>query len=268
MKDPSSPAEDKTRHSIDSFQDELEEYDLLGSEDSPGHFDSGVLKTDLSTTARAFNTRIQRKKKLQEEALGEAERAARLRHTIMLKALVNIRKSLKEVIRIDLGDRFHFIFNADDWNGWPRLSVRLVDQNSPLTEYQLFSVTAHDRNDAGTIELAYDEELPLEKLSLAKESDLQRLPKALKKCVRTYLDRVGDIVLAAETAQDDAPGDDYIEKKDISDFAEKEHHQKKSAISANFFEEDYTNKDFLDMLPSLDEVESLPELHHLSPKKN
>ena len=249
-------ADELSADELDSFQDELDEYDLLGVEtDSQAKL---IPDTDLSSTARAFNTRIKKRKEAQEAAHGEAERAAHQRHTAMIKALVSIRKSLREVTRIDLGDRFEFSLKADDWHGWPRLTIRLIDNDLIEEEYPQFNVTAHDRQAKGIIEIEYGGSNPTEHLSLMRENDLMRLPKVLRKCVRTYLDLVGDIVLEAEDKKDNDDTASYLDGKDISEFEEKKRApETQDALSGDLFEEDYGADDVFDSLPSLDDVDDL-----------
>jgi hypothetical protein len=259
----SVPLENPADDELDSFVDELDEFDLL----SPGSVTKGSenvsLQTDLSTTARAFNTRIQRKKKEQEEEGEQAEKVAKARHLLMLRALMNLRKSLRDLIRVDLGERFRLTLAADDWLGWPRLTIKLQDKLATEKEYSPFVVTAHDRYDAGTIEIAYCEGFPPERISLARDFDLKRLPNLLRKCVRTYLDYVGDIVLRAERKQTQtlAARDDSLEKKSIDEFVETDAGAKKEQpqLTADLFMETYQD-DIFDKLPELDQLEALPEL--------
>lgn len=240
---------------LGDFQDELDEYDLLGNKGAAQR----LTAADLSSTAKAFNTRIARKKREQEEADGQKEKVARARHGLMIKGLVSIRKSLRELTRINLGERFHFSYFADDHNGWPRLIVRLVDTELPTTEYPELCVTAHDRQEAGAIEIIYDGTRKPERISLAREGDFRRFPVLLRKCVRTYLDLVGDIVLEAE--RDPGREDDkFIESKALDEFKEGGDGRPQDMLSGDLFEEDFGGGNFLESLPSLDDVEALPSL--------
>jgi hypothetical protein len=256
---PLDPADEE----IDSFVDELDEFDLLRPGSAAKGSGNASLQTDLSTTARAFNTRIQRKKKEQEEESEQAEKIARARHLLMLRALMNLRKSLRDLIRVDLGERFRLTLSADDWLGWPRLTIKLQDKLATEKEYFPFVVTAHDRYDAGTIEIAYCDGFPPERISLARDFDLKRLPNLLRKCVRTYLDYVGDIVLRSERKQTQALAarDDSLEKKSIDEFVEGNAQVKKEQpqLTADLFTESYQD-DIFDKLPELDQVEALPDL--------
>ena len=99
----------------------------------------------------------------------------------MLKSLMGIRRSLTDVTRIDLGERFKFMLQADDWNGWARLTIRLQDRVIAGSEYPFFQVTAHDRQARGTIEIQYSQVESPEIMSLIDESEVKRLPTILKK---------------------------------------------------------------------------------------
>lgn len=240
--------------------DELDEFDLLRGEG--GGQARPVLDTNIVGTAKAFNTRIQRLKKEQEEAQGIATRQTRARHTQMFNALVSIRKSLRDITRIDLGERFSFQLVADDWFGWPRIVVKLLDHEQGGEEYPQLTVSAHDRKAAGTIEILYDSQQPTEKIVVEAESDLKRLPAVLRKCVRSYLDIVGDIVLQAEqrvgmVAQD---SEDDLQTRNISGFENRKEEDSQAALSDDLYEEEFGPQGFLETLPSLDDVEALPEL--------
>ncbi|HQH28615.1 MAG TPA: hypothetical protein PLP17_14555 [Oligoflexia bacterium] len=256
-----SPLPDNTTGSSDSFASELDEYDLLHNAPTAKAPDTLPGQTDLSKTAKAFNSLIQRKKKEQEVVSEQAAKAARERHLLMLRALMNIRKSLRDLTRVDLGDRFKLFLFGDDWTGWPRLSIRLHDKEQTEQEYFPFVVTAHDRYDAGTIEISYSDHLPSEKVSVIRDGDLKRLPNLLRKCVRSYLDYVGDLVLEAERKKDQlvALQKNELEKKNIQDFTESASVKNKPDLVADLYEETFES-DFLETLPSLDNVEALPEL--------
>ncbi len=239
-----------------SFEDELDAFDLLGA--NPEEQTAVVPETDLASTARAFNTRIRERKKAQEQALDEAEKAAHVRHGTMIKALVRIRKSLREVIRIDLGERFSFFLQADDWQGWPRLAIRLQDQDLPEEEYPSLVVTAHDRQAKGMIEILYDQNLSASQISLLREQDLQRLPKLLRKCVRTYLDTIADIVLEVESQVEDTTTNNFLANKDSKEFEEtKKEPEVDKSLQVNLFEEDYGGDDVLEALPKVEDVDAL-----------
>ena len=245
---------------VDELADaqELDQYDLLssGAPEPRAREQSTRFDTDLTATTNAFNTRIQRKKKEQEKALTEAEKSTRIRQLLMLKTLVSIRKSLRDVTRIDLGERFHFTLVADDIAGWARLTVKLCDALLPDAEYPFLRVTAHDRQARGCIEIEYDPAAAVESVSVVAESELKRLPTALKKCVRGFLDLMGDIVLEAERKAEELSMDDGLASRAVVP----EQHEARSDISLteDLFEEQGFGEDILETLPSLQNIEALP----------
>lgn len=230
---------------------ELDNLDLLGGK-RPS---VSVPDADILATAAAFNTRIQRRKREQERALTAAEQAARVRHALMVKALVSIRKSLREVTRIDLGERFHFALSMDDWGGWPRITVRLNDALLPQADYPHLRVTAHDRQARAQIEVEYDAEQPTEVLSLTSEAELKRLPATLKKCVRSFLDMMGDIVLEAERTGDTSADEAEIQSSSID--ADVLAAQTSLGVTHDLFEEESYEENFLETLPQLEQIEAL-----------
>lgn len=247
-----------------SVDTELDQYDLL-SPNSDSRQTSLLPETNLSATTQAFNTRIQRKKREQEKVLSEADRLAKQRHTFMIHALMNIRKSLRDVTRIDLGDRFHFALVADDWQGWPRLSVRLVDALLPEADYPFLRVTAHDRQSRGMIEIEFDPSQAPDSISLVSETELRRMPNVLKKCVRAFLDLVGDIVLEAERRTEDIAAEGAIQNRHLEELADLDT-EPAPDLSGDLFQDDARDENFLETLPSLDTVESLPEEGSLKKK--
>ncbi len=222
--------------------------------------DFDLTSTDLTATLGAFSTRIQRKKKEQLQQTNIVEQEKKARHSLMLEALMNIRKSLGDVARIDLGERFSFSLEIDDWQGWPRLIIKLFDTLLPEAEYQSFLVQAHDRNGRGVLELAYSTPDKSERISITSESDLLILPAVLKKCVRSYLDHVAEIILGCErTTQEELEKDaQHLKSKNAGDFEEK--HSAPTEISGDVYEEDLFDTAVLDSLPSMKELESLPEV--------
>ncbi|MFN8390557.1 MAG: hypothetical protein U0136_09730 [Bdellovibrionota bacterium] len=237
---------------------ELDQFDLLNPANDEGRF-TALPETNLAATTAAFNTRIQRKKKEQEKSLSEADRLSRQRHSFMIQALMQIRKSLRDVTRIDLGERFHFTLAADDWQGWPRLTVKLSDTLLPEQDYPFLRVTAHDRHAKGAIEIEHDPAQPTEVISLANEIDLKRMPNALKKCVRAFLDLTGDIVLEAERKTEEIIAENALKHKNVDAFEESTKKEALSPLDGDVFQDDVGGDDFLETLPSLDKVESLPD---------
>ena len=219
--------------------------------------------TDLRTTVGAFSTQIQRKIKEQEFREGEAEQATQVRHNTMLKALMSIRKSLIDITRIDLGPRFFYELDADDAQGWPRLRILLKDSQNLQAEYPTFQVSAHDRNALGLIEVAYDAQQKPEGISLANEDELSRLPSALKKCARTFLDKTAEIVLTAKNVDLDEEERKYLEEKNLKQMEE----FASSHDLDEIFVDDNILGDFLERLPEMDNIAKLPDIGTNTPPK-
>ena len=131
----------------------------------------------------------------------------------------------------------------------------MIDEFQPESEYPFFQVSAHDRNSRAVIEIGFGENRQIEKVSLAKASELKRLPTVLKKCVRAHLDLVGDIVLNAEREDEDSD-DMALRQKKEDDFKEAEAEETKDAITGDLFEETFED-DIFDSLPALDDLNSL-----------
>ncbi len=237
---------------------ELDDFDLFSNNTQESSTPTAQ-GTDLSSTMQAFHHRIQRKKREQEKTLSEAERLTRQRQLTLLRALVNIRKSLREVARIELGERFKLVLVADDYHGWPRLAVRVHDNVLPQGEYPFLRVTSHDRQQKGAIEIEFDPSQPTEILSMANESEVKRLPNVLKKCVRSFLDLTGDIVLEAERRVDDLKSDGSPQSANAEEFYQEKKTDQGPALSEDLFSDDLPNEDLLDALPTLDSIEHLPD---------
>jgi hypothetical protein len=219
--------------------------------------------TDLSSTVGAFRSRFERKKQEREVQEDLTERAQSIRHQRMLRALVNIRRSLIDVARIDLGDRYSFKLQADDWHGWPRVRINLFDSIIPDAEYPFLQVTAHDRHARGMVEIAFDPEKKPESVSLADQSGLNRLPTVLKKATRAYLDRVAEIVLKGSENSTDYEDRSALVEDKKSQFDEED----TSKIEGDLFVSDEFAADFLEALPEIDSLDSLPDVEPISPKQ-
>ncbi len=236
---------------LEDFQDELDELDLLTS----------APKADISKTAKAFNTRIQRKTREKKEAVGVAEKAAQNRQTVMLQSMMQIRKSMREVTRIDLGDRFMFQFVADDSGGWPRLSIKLKDREYINEDYPGFAVICHDRQAKAEIEITYHPLEKPERIHLVEETQVKRLPLILRKCVRVYLDMVADIVLEAVGKPTDTEDEELMRQRNSDSFNEKSKQEEHPhSLSADLYEDDFGNDEILETLPSLGDVEDIGRL--------
>jgi hypothetical protein len=146
----------------------------------------------------SFQGIIDQKKKAMEEAMFEAEKTTRVRQDRLIQALVKVRKALRDVAALDMGKRFYLEMKKDDWEGWPRIILRLVDSENPTGELPELVVISHDRQDSGTLEIKYANKLTPITISLADEKQVAKVSNVLKKCLRDHLEMVGDLVVDIE----------------------------------------------------------------------
>ncbi len=219
---------------------------------------------NLNSTAEAFKARFQQQKKEQDQALSDAEAATKNRHRLMVQALTTIRRSLLELRRIELGERFRLEINADEWRGWPRISVVLADNIIRNVEYPKFVVTANDRQEKGLIEINTGAQptatMPaVINLPMRDDADLSRLPVLLKRAVRNYLDTIAQTILDAEKKLDKELEDAALTQKNSTDFDERRK-DKQPELSGDLFEDHIFSKGPFEVLDSVGDVGSLPGL--------
>ncbi len=217
----------------------------------------------LNSTTEAFKARFQQQKREQDQALSAAELATKTRHQLMLQALTTIRKSLLELRRIELGDRFRLEITADEWRGWPRIIVSLGDNVIRDAEYPKFQVSANDRQEKGLIEInsgaaPTSTSPPLVTVAMRDDSDLARLPIVLKRSVRNYLDTIAQTILEAERKLDNQLEETMLSKKTASEFEEKKKVEKQPELSGDLFEDQIFTKGPFEVLTSVGDVGSLP----------
>lgn len=256
MSDRKSRAGSQTAAKPEPADAELSKLDLFDPAQATAPDSTLISASDLKSTVGAFAVRMQRRKKERAEQVDTAGHQAKLRQQLLLESMVKIRRSLEEVVRIDLGDRFRLTLQKDDLHGWPRLAIRLVDRLKPVAEYPIFRILSHDRQNRAAVEITYLEEGPPEILSLAKEADFKRLPTTLKKCVREYLDKIGEIVLKSEHA-DGPDDDDRAIAADRDLVAKDEPRPPVAGDEVDFFDDAYAYQDGFEKLPELEETETL-----------
>ncbi len=161
---------------------------------------------ELGATVENFASRLKRQLKEQEVAQSESAKASQARQALLLKAMTGVRKALQEASKISLGERFSFDLDISDWEGWPRLELRLVDSAAPDLLTQSLIATAHDRNEQGTLQLTMRSGEILGTVHLRDENEYSRLPLLLKKGLRTFLDVVSDAVLNPTNVADTVAG--------------------------------------------------------------
>lgn len=219
---------------------------------------------NLNSTTDAFQARFQQQKKEQDQALSVAEIATRNRHKLMVQALTTIRKSLLDLRRIELGERFRLEIAADEWRGWPRITVILADSVLRNADYPKFLVTANDRNEKGLIEIHSGAPPTASNpstinFSVREEADLARLPIVVKKSVRNYLDTIAQTILDAEKRLDKELEETALAQKQAADFDERRE-KKQPELSGDLFEDVMFTKGPFEVLDSVGDVGSLPGL--------
>ena len=82
---------------------------------------------NTSAISKAYTSRVQKEKfKHQRESrLVDIESSQRQENILL--AMVTIRSTLRDLLSIDFGKRYHLKLVEDDWWGWARLSLRLED---------------------------------------------------------------------------------------------------------------------------------------------
>ena len=135
----------------------------------------------LGSTVGSFESRIQRKLEEQAALSSQAEIEAGERSDRILQALNTIRRALQETQKIKLGDRFHLSLDVNDWNGWPRLDLILIDSLDPENSEYTLIVTAHDRKESGSVEFRTKAGQHLGSVSLTDDQELRKIPTVLKR---------------------------------------------------------------------------------------
>jgi hypothetical protein len=165
--------------------------------------DSNKTKNDLGTealrslesTVGTFAHRIKRRMREQEQAENTTQKEADLRQSRILLAMNSIRKGLQETSKVALGSRFALELRVDDFEGWPRLELDLLDNLIPEKIEHALVITAHDRKQRGLITISLKSGQVLGRFELADPAEMNRIPLVLKKAVRAFLDAVADYVL-------------------------------------------------------------------------
>lgn len=209
--------------------------------------------------AKSFSTRIRRKKKDKQMETSQAELATRLRQNNMLELLATVRRSLIEVTKVDMGERFSLRVATDDWQGWPRISLHLVDLHNQNAECPTFQVVAHDRLEKGVLEINPGLEEHRSVFSLADNDGTDYFHLLLKGGIRTYLDYVTEFIIKAEMENEFALAEDFSDFE-LADEKPKQRAKTKQSHSLDDELPDfdsYGQDGILDTLPSLDDEDNL-----------
>lgn len=154
---------------------------------------------EVGSTVGTFAQRLQRKLKAKAVEEDQVQRASETRTSIILKAMSSVRKALQEASRVQLGKRFSLRCTNDDWEGWPRVKLDLIDRVSPTTIKYGLIITSKDSNDTGYINISLASGELITKLLFSEASDLQKLPLSLKKALRDFLGIIEQYVLDPES---------------------------------------------------------------------
>jgi hypothetical protein len=169
----------------------------------------------ISIVSDIYNKKLQQKKLKQEAEKLIAEQEQYAMHQRMLDALVSIRKALREVCSVDLGENFSFKLIGDDWWGWPRLTLSITTPAGVTDEAPKLMVNVYDRNESGAIVFVVGDEGNERTLSLTSDHSLAQVPAFLRTCVREYLDLATEYVLNTENYTSGDSVEKSLEDQDI-----------------------------------------------------
>lgn len=194
----------------------------------------------LESTVGNFANRLQRKLKEQEAQKDHSQQEDSKRRELILRTMTNIRKALQEPSKTYLGERFHFELEVGDWEGWPKVTLRLIDHLEPNANRFCLTVSVNDQRQQGTILIRLNSDQLLGRADLAREGQYERLALILRKSVRNYLDIVGKYVLdpkKPEEILEQATKPLHVENEPPSDAIEAK------LKDENFFEEARESQD-------------------------
>lgn len=207
----------------------------MSSEDKDNVQNRAVTRalSSVGATVEAFADRMKRKLKEQESIADQSKKASDARHALILQALTTIRKALQETAKIDLGDRFHFELDVSDWEGWPRLDLNLIDGIAPEIVSYALTVTAHDRNETGLIQMNMKSGESVGHVALKNKEEFEKLPIVLKRAIRRFLDSVTPHILNPASPKAAAPKNTEITAQLTQDTS-----TTKALAKENFFVEE------------------------------
>ena len=149
-----------------------------------------------------FAGRISRRLEEKELAESQSAHASNERYNLIMQALTFIRKALQEASKIRLGDRFSLVTEVSDAEGWPKISLRLLDKLAPEWNELAVETHANDRQENGMIQMETKTGEKLLVFSITEADALQRLPIHLKKALRRFLDIIEIYVLEPKRPED------------------------------------------------------------------
>ena len=172
----------------------------------------------LASTVDTFASRIRRKLKDQENKDADAQRKTTVRQAAMLKAMTTVRKSIQEVCKISLDERFSLEVDIADSDGWPKIELWVFDALNPRNKDCCLVISANDRMNLGSIIFSMKNGIGFGKLHLSEENDPQKLPLILKRSLREFLDLASTHVIEQQQkTETDAPVDLILDEEEEID---------------------------------------------------
>jgi hypothetical protein len=233
LSDPKPPSD------LSSSLLELDQLDLL-SGDTSSFNRSDV---DVST----FSARIQKRFDEQKEVQKREDEGARLRQYFLLSALLRARKVLRGVAKLKLGNLVDLEIICDDFQGWPRILLTPNHIEDDLIDLPNFEVTGGERPGFVEVTIRIPGSSFKEELLISKEEDLLRIARILKRNLRLYLDQLTDEIIK--------PRQRTVAVK-AEPTAVKALHEGAALKEVDLFEEG-TNREVLETLPQLEEIQAL-----------
>ncbi len=166
---------------------------------APSSLASPSLGVAVARVSRAAQTRLEssaRRRCSAGSILANSQRARYSHQRLILEALADTRAALSEVLRIDLGNRYVLQLEVSDWEGWPRIELRLIDSLADFIPgfrgvvKEHLSSGALERSGHGLVFLALNYREVLARLDVSSGSDLESLPQTILEGVQYFLGRV------------------------------------------------------------------------------
>lgn len=208
-------------------------------------------KKEVASATIAFNERFKRQAQEVQGAAQRTEAETRLRHSLILKTMTESRRALMEVAKVDLGSAFEFALEVDDWQGWPRVNVRLVNIDKPHLQYPSFTVSAHERAQTATIEIYAGDSMQPISYNITNEDAQSRFVTVLKRAVRLYLDEVSNCVLSSSTNTHEEFETECIQLDSLDE------QENRGALKADDFFVQTLPDDLFDKVDSEDELDRI-----------
>lgn len=232
-------AEAKTSDNLSYPSHELDQLDLLGSTN-----DSSQPDVVLST----FSARIQRRFEEQKEVQKREDDGARARQFYLLSALLRVRKILRGVSLLKLGNNVTLEVTFDDFQGWPRILISPNHLKDDLIELSQFEVTGSERPGVVEITMRIPGTSFKEELIISRQEDLLRVSRILQRNIRLYLDQLTDEIIKPRFKDSTKAA---VEANAVRSLSEGQ-----ALKEVNLFEE-RSGDEVLDTLPQLEELEAL-----------